>query len=301
MPGYQAISTAAALVGDAARARAAARRSARRPPACRSRRALREARAGCPVRPRCAREAASPEELPGSPSTAIDGVGRRAPPRPRRAKPSVVSQHEVAAGGIGRRRRRPPRRAAGCRRATSACPRRCPRAACGPELVPGAGRERADDRDGPRAGRERQDVVAVLQQHERSRARPSAPPGAIRGVGNTASTRLASTSGSLEQAEAELDAQHAADRLVDGRLRHAPGPHLVGEVAVVEPGHHVHVDAGEDGLAGRLGAVGRDAVADELVDRRPVRHDEAVEAPLVAQHVGEEPRGSPSPARRSAR
>jgi hypothetical protein len=62
--------------------------------------------------------------------------------------------------------------------------------------------------------------------------------------------------------------------LVDGRDRHAFGPHFVGEVAVVEPGAEIHVDAGEQRLAGRLRPVGRDAMRDELVDRRPIGDDE---------------------------
>ena len=158
-----------------------------------------------------------------------------------------------------------------------------------PKVILGARRERADDRDGPHAGRERQDIAAVLQQHEGfARDRPRRLTRLRRREHGVDAARVDVRP--LEQVEAELDAQHAPDRLVDGCLRHAPGPHLVGEMKVVEPAGEVHVDAGEEGLAGGLGAVGRDAVGDELVDRRPVRHHEAGKAPLIAQDAGEEPR-----------
>jgi len=46
---------------------------------------------------------------------------------------------------------------------------------------------------------------------------------------------------------------------------------------------HLHVLTGGQGEARRLGAVGGEAVLDELMDGRIVAHHEAVEAPLLAQ------------------
>jgi hypothetical protein len=69
-----------------------------------------------------------------------------------------------------------------------------------------------------------------------------------------------------------------------------PCADLVGEVVDVEAAHHVHVDAGEECLAGGLRVVRRDAVGEQFVDAGPVRGHDAVEAPLVAKHAREQAR-----------
>ena len=51
---------------------------------------------------------------------------------------------------------------------------------------------------------------------------------------------------------------------------------------------HLHVHAGRDRLHGHVGQVLRVAVADHLGHRVPVAHDEALEAPLVAQHLAQQ-------------
>ena len=53
-----------------------------------------------------------------------------------------------------------------------------------------------------------------------------------------------------------------------------------------EVAFHVHVDAGFEGLAGHGRAVA-DGVIHELGDRAPIGDHEAVEAPLLAQNLGE--------------
>ena len=135
---------------------------------------------------------------------------------------------------------------------------------------------------------DRQDVAAVLQQHEGfARHLAGGLARFRRREGRVEMGRIDVRA--VEQADAELGAQHPPDRLVDHAFRHPAGAHLVGQVLDVELAHHVHVDAGEDRLARGLGAVRRDAVVDEFADADPVGGDEAVEAPLLAQHVGQKP------------
>ena len=66
--------------------------------------------------------------------------------------------------------------------------------------------------------------------------------------------------------------------------------HQSGQMAGEQPAHHLHVDAGHQGLASRIGLIGRDAVGQQLPDRLVVADDEAVELPLVAKHLGERER-----------
>ena len=93
----------------------------------------------------------------------------------------------------------------------------------------------------------------------------------------------------LEEAEGELDAQHATHGFVDHALGDFAGADLRGDDVAVEVAFHVHVDAGFEGLAGHRGAVA-DGVVLELGYGAPVGDDEAVEAPLFAEDLGEDER-----------
>ena len=95
--------------------------------------------------------------------------------------------------------------------------------------------------------------------------------------------------GIIEQPEGRLAPEHAAHRLVHEGDGDAPRPDQSREIVHVDAAHHVHIDAGLEGELPRFGARARDAVIAELVDRRPVAHHEAPEAPLAAEHRGHEP------------
>ena len=89
--------------------------------------------------------------------------------------------------------------------------------------------------------------------------------------------------GILEQPQHELGAQHPADRPVQHRLRDDVGSNEVGQVLCIDTAPRVHVDGGVECQLGGVPPVGCVAVLDELSDRIPVAHDEAVELPLTAQ------------------
>ena len=62
-----------------------------------------------------------------------------------------------------------------------------------------------------------------------------------------------------------------------------------GEVLCVGLAGHVHVEAGADGLVGRVCRVLGKAVCLQALDGKCVRDDEAFEAPFLAQDVSEQP------------
>ena len=95
--------------------------------------------------------------------------------------------------------------------------------------------------------------------------------------------------GIVEQAEHRLQRQHAADRLVELRLRHRAAAHEVGQILAVEAALHAHVDAGEEGEPRRVAPVLRVAGGDHLLVAGVVGDDEALETPLAAQQVGHQP------------
>ncbi|MNV21021.1 hypothetical protein D3C71_1119450 [compost metagenome] len=150
--------------------------------------------------------------------------------------------------------------------------------------------EGADQRDLLRAGfRERQQLAFVLQHHDGA-ARALAGQRDELGVLHALRGRRAVEAAHrvVEEAELELDPQHAPHGLVEPRHRHLARGHEVGQVADVQAALHAHVGAGHEGQLGGLAAVGGVAVLDELFVGRVVGHHEALELPLVAQHAGEQ-------------
>jgi hypothetical protein len=87
----------------------------------------------------------------------------------------------------------------------------------------------------------------------------------------------------VEQSELLLDAQDAQHRLVElfeaRSILSDGGLQIVGEYAA----HHVHVDRRIQRENPRAGTIRRHAVIDELADRAPVAHHEALPAPAFAQ------------------
>ena len=158
------------------------------------------------------------------------------------------------------------------------------------------GRERADDGERAQVAAERERgrpaarSAVVLEEHDRL-AGHVAGEGAV-GVGEERG-RLAGLVGVaervVEEARAALDAEHASDGLVDDRQRERAALDERGQGSGIDPVDHAHVDAGHEGAAAGLGAVGRDPVPHQLADGRVVGDDEPVEAPLVAEDVGKEP------------
>ena len=96
--------------------------------------------------------------------------------------------------------------------------------------------------------------------------------------------------GPLEQAHGDLGPKHAAHRLIDVGLIHAPSAHRARQVE--EGGilhHHLHVQARVQRPRGGVGEVGGEVLGGERPDGVGVGDDESLEAHLAPQHVGEEP------------
>ena len=136
-------------------------------------------------------------------------------------------------------------------------------------LEPRGAGELAEHRDG-QAGRvlQRQRAAVVLQQHEALRGRAAGQRMVRPGV----RVRRAPGPGPQHQPE------HPGHRLVEHRLREPPGGHRGDDGPVAEPqvGRHLQVQPG-----GQCG--------DPVMHRAPVRHDQPVEAPLVPEHLGQQP------------
>ena len=94
----------------------------------------------------------------------------------------------------------------------------------------------------------------------------------------------------VEQAELDLLREHPPDGPVDQRLVDPSGRDLVQQrLAVAERAGQLDVDPGGQRVRGRLALGLRDPVHDLQEGHRPVvRDDGAGEAPLVAQHAGEQ-------------
>ena len=112
--------------------------------------------------------------------------------------------------------------------------------------------------------------AVVLEQH---RALARGPPGQ---VVVRVEVRRRGRGGLRERVVDER--QHPGDGLVEGGLVQRPGPHRLDDraVAVAQLRRHLEVEPGGD----RGGPV---------VHRAPVGDDQAVEAPLLAQHLGQQP------------
>ena len=136
-------------------------------------------------------------------------------------------------------------------------------------LEPRGTGELAEHRDG-QAGRvmQRQHAAVVLQQHEALRGRAAGQ----RMVRPRVRIRRAPGPGPQHQPE------HPGHRLVEHRLREPPGGHRGDDGPVAEPevGRHLQVQPGGQG-------------GDPVMHRAPVRHDQPVEAPLVPEHLGQQP------------
>src|SRR5207249_8560452 len=150
--------------------------------------------------------------------------------------------------------------------------------------------EGADHGEGFDARRERQDLTLVLEQDDRLFGHA---PGELAVFGREQRRALAlgcsAVVGIVEQAEGGLGAKHAAHRLVHYGDGNASGPDQCRQIAHVDAAHHVHIHAGLERELPRVRARAGDAVIEELRDRRPVAHYEALEAPLAAQDGGHEP------------
>ena len=95
--------------------------------------------------------------------------------------------------------------------------------------------------------------------------------------------------GVVKQAHIVFDVQHVAGRVIQLRHRHLPGLHQPGQILAVVLVAHAHVDAGLQRHAHRVFRVRRHAVFNQLLDGPMVGDGDAFKAPLVAQHVLEQP------------
>ena len=144
------------------------------------------------------------------------------------------------------------------------------------------------------AARERQRAVVVEQDHgglgelARDRAvRRRVEVERTRGHGGRLGRPVR-----IEQPELGLLAQHAPRAAIDELLRHRAGPHQLRErLAVVAGVRELDVDARLQRQRARLADRAGDPVHDlHERDRPVVRDDDALEAPLVAQHAGQQRR-----------
>ena len=159
----------------------------------------------------------------------------------------------------------------------------------GAEHVSPARGQLADDGDPGRGRGVQRERAVVAQQHHRPlrrRAGGVAVVGAAEDLGGGVNVDV----GALEQAERELRREHAANRLVEGGLVDLPLRHGAREMGEGGIGHgHLHVEAGAKRARPGVGGVGREVLGLQRLDRVGVADHEALEAPLVAQHVGQQP------------
>ncbi len=136
---------------------------------------------------------------------------------------------------------------------------------------------------------QRQQAVLVLQQHDRF-ARDLPRQRAL--IGGIEHLRRAFDFHEriLEQAQLELDAQHAADHLVQQRhIDRAPLHFADQRVAVAVRARQFDVDARLDRRACGIFLAGRHAVIGcQLIHREIVGHHQPVEAPFLAQNAGQQ-------------
>ncbi len=94
----------------------------------------------------------------------------------------------------------------------------------------------------------------------------------------------------VKQSHVIFHVQHVASGVVQLCHRHLAALHQPRQVFAVVLVAHAHVDAGLERHAYRIFRVRRRAVFDQLFNRAVVRNGDALEAPLVAQHVFQQPR-----------
>ena len=150
--------------------------------------------------------------------------------------------------------------------------------------------ERPDQRDLLAGAGQGQQLILILQQHDRPACRVARHL-QMRG---RAHLRLFpawvdATKGIVEQTQLGLERQNAPHRLVQPRHRHLARLHQPGQMLHVETRLHRHVDARQESELRRLPLVRRKAVGDQFHVAGIVGHDQAIEAPLVAQNVRQQP------------
>ena len=131
---------------------------------------------------------------------------------------------------------------------------------------------RADQRNAPCRCWQRQHATVVLQQHRPSCRRPPDDRSCLRVVGGD--LRRAGVGGARPVGEGEHTGDRAVE-IVDGHVAALQGGAQVLAASSWRAGH-LHIEPGEQ----RLG---------RAVRAEPVADDEAVEAPLVAQQLGQQP------------
>ena len=94
----------------------------------------------------------------------------------------------------------------------------------------------------------------------------------------------------VKQPHVIFHVQHVASGIVQLRHRHLAALHQPRQVFAVVLVAHAHVDAGLERHAYRIFRVRRCAVLDQLFNRPVIRNGDALEAPLVAQHIFQQPR-----------
>ena len=89
----------------------------------------------------------------------------------------------------------------------------------------------------------------------------------------------------IEKSHCVFNAEDAANRLVNFRLRHLSGLHELHHIAVIEVADHVHIDAGKKRFAGSGRAVNGDTVRHHLCDGIPIAYNKTPEAPFLPQNL----------------
>jgi hypothetical protein len=149
-------------------------------------------------------------------------------------------------------------------------------------------RIRADDRDRPHGLRQRQHTV-VLEEHDRLVGHfPRQPIVLGRLVDAVRNLRVAHALGRVEHPELESGAHQAANRHVDVLL----GDQSLREGAIQRSVRVPALEVAAPGHAERRRLFGRlDDLVElvDIVDRAAVRDDVAVEAPVAAKDVDEQP------------
>ena len=138
-------------------------------------------------------------------------------------------------------------------------------------------RERAQ-----RRARERQHVIAILQQHQALRRELPCQRQVLRARHRR--ERSGVRDRALEQSQPELHAQHVAHRRIERGLVDALLGQQLGQVIAVRRARHLHVDAGTQRFERGVLLAGGKAMHDHVDDRFPVADDEARESPFVTQH-----------------
>ncbi|MNI67125.1 hypothetical protein D3C73_1227370 [compost metagenome] len=93
----------------------------------------------------------------------------------------------------------------------------------------------------------------------------------------------------FKQAHIIFGIQHVATGTVDVTFRYQPVLHQPRQVLVVIFVAHAHIDTGGDRQAYRIARVCGHAVFDQLFNRTVVTDGDALEAPLVAQQIFQQP------------